>query len=138
MYSTVPLLSADTLDTPVSEVMHDGYVAIAATAPLGAAGQLMGERRVHAVLAVDSEERPLGWVTSRGMLHNTPRDWTNATVADAISEPLEFVKPTDSIRVALDAFLASGASHILVAESPTSPPCGVVAESDLLALTGRR
>lgn len=134
MYSTVPLLSAAALRTPVSELMHEGYVAVGAAQPVAAAARLMGQHRIHAVLVVDDEHRPLGWVTSRGMLHNTPRDWTAATAVDAISEPLEIVAPSATLRVALDAFLATGASHVLVADSPMSPPAGVLAESDLLGV----
>lgn len=94
----------------------------------------MSEHRVHAVLVVDDAQMPLGWVTSRGMLHNTPRDWRGATAEDAITEPVDLVRPSDTVRQALDAFLASGASHVVVADSRGGPLRGVLAESDLLGL----
>jgi CBS domain-containing protein len=136
-YSTVPLRSASGLDLPVCELMHTDYVAIDSGAPLASAAALMASRRVHAVLAVDADGHPLGWVTARGMLHNAPRDWRGATVADAITEPVGVIAPDAPLRAALDAFLASGSSHVVVAESPASKPRGVLADSDLLGVVAR-
>lgn len=133
-FSTSPLTSALGLDRPVLEVMHVGVVSVPAHLPLAAAARAMAEHRVHAVLVVDDTGGPLGWVTSRGMLHNLPRDWGNARAGDAISETLISVAPTDHVARALEAFLASGASHILVRTPNTGRILGVVAESDLLVV----
>lgn len=134
MFTTVPLKAAPGLDRPVLDVMHAGHVTIPARMPLAAAAGLMVTRRVHALLVCDDRGAPLGWVTTHGMLHNLPRDWSVATAGDAISEPLVDVAPDATVRQALDAFLASGASHILVRRPGEALVCGVVAESDLLAL----
>ncbi len=132
-YSTVPLNSAHGLDRPVQKLMHHGYVTIPAGLPLAVAARTMAARHVHAVLVCDVDGAALGWVTTRGMLHNLPRDWDCATAGEGISESVVSVPPTASVRDALQAFLASGASHILVRDRGDSPLLGVLAESDLLA-----
>jgi CBS domain-containing protein len=138
MYTTVPLKAAPGLDRPVLDVMHAGHVTIPGRLPLAEAARLMGARRVHALLVCDDRGAPLGWVTAHGMLHNLPRDWDGASVREAITEKLVDVAPEATVRDALDAFLASGASHILVRRPGDDLVCGVVAESDLLELLAAR
>jgi CBS-domain-containing membrane protein len=82
---------------------------------------------------------PLGWVTSRGILHNHAREWaTAASAADAISEPAATVAPTATLDDALTVvFVATSASHILVASDIAQAPVGVIADSDLVAFMAR-
>ena len=133
-FSTVPLNSAPGLDRPVVDVMHTGHISVAARMPLADAARTMAARRVHAVLVLADDGAPVGWVTARGMLHNLPRDWADATVGDAISEKLAGVSPTSTVRDALGAFLATGASHVLVRSPDDGSVLGVIADSDLLGL----
>lgn len=133
-FSTVPLNSAPGLDRPVVDIMHAGHIAVSARLPLAEAARTMATRRVHAVLVVDDHGAPLGWVTARGMLHNLPRDWAGATAGEAISEKLASVRPTSTLRETLGAFLATGASHVLVRSPDDGLVLGVVADSDLLVL----
>jgi CBS-domain-containing membrane protein len=131
-YSTVPLSSTTDLGPPASRVMHDGVITALASAPLADLANTMSVRRVHAVLVCDPAGVPEGWVTTRGMLHNLPRDWVGASAADAITEPVISVPPAADMHAVLQAFLASGASHILVRAADDEPVLGVIAESDLL------
>lgn len=139
MLTTVPMKAAPGLDTPVTEVMHHGLVTLPATATLAEAVRAMRDNQVHAVL-VDGDGDgggPLGWVTSRGLLHNHGRDWTiAASAAEAITEFPGHVAPTATLADAIDVFVGTGASHILVAAAG-GPPVGVVAESDLVAFLSR-
>jgi predicted transcriptional regulator len=130
-YSTVPL-TAGALDQRVADLMHEHPVTIPASMPLAAAARQMARRRVHAILVRDEVGGPLGWVTARGLLHNVPRDWAGAAAGDAISEALVTIRDTASAREALEAFAASGASHLLVVGDPGGVVRGVVAESDML------
>jgi signal-transduction protein with cAMP-binding, CBS, and nucleotidyltransferase domain len=94
----------------------------------------MRDNNVHAVLVTGTDHSPLGWVTSRGILHNHARDWTAAaTAAEAITQPAASVAPTATLADAMTVFVATGASHILVAASAGQPPVGVIADSDLVA-----
>ena len=133
-FSTVPLNSAPGLDRSVVDVMHAGHITVAARLPLAEAARTMAAGRVHAVLVLDDQGAPLGWVTTRGMLHNLPRDWAGATVGDAISEKLASVSPAATVRETLEAFLATGASHVLVRSPDDGSVLGVIADSDLLVL----
>ena len=133
-FSTVPLNSAPGLDRPAADVMHAGHVTVPGRLPLTEAARTLAARHVHAVLVCDDHGAPLGWVTTRGMLHNLPRDWEGATAREAISEQLATVAPTATVRDVLQAFLASGASHVLVRADDDPMVLGVIAESDLLVL----
>lgn len=134
MLTTVPVKSVPGLDKPVTEVMHDGVIALAATATLADVASAMRDKKVHAVLITGTDASPLGWVTSRGMLHNHARDWTvAASAADAITEPAASVAATATLADAVTAFVATGASHILVSGPAVQAPIGVLADSDLVA-----
>ena len=137
MLTTVPFKSVPGLDTPVSEVMHHGFIALPATATLADVAATMRDNKVHAVLITGSDGSPLGWVTSRGILHNHARDWTvAASAAQAITDPAATVAQTATLADAMTVFLATGASHILVASSAVQP-VGVLADSDLVAFIAR-
>lgn len=134
MFTTVPFKSAARLGTPVTEVMHHGVVAVPATATLQDAAAAMRDNKVHAVLVTGSDGSALGWVTSRGILHNHARDWSaGSSAADAITEPAAAVATTAALADALTVFVATGASHVLVSASASEPPAGVIADSDLVA-----
>lgn len=76
----------------------------------------------------------MGWVTSRGILHNHARDWSVATsAADSITEPAASIAATAKLADALTVFIATGASHILVGSATADAPAGVIADSDLVA-----
>jgi CBS domain-containing protein len=132
MLTTVPFKSAPGLDTPV---MHHGFIALPTTATLADAATTMRDNKIHAVLITGSDGSPLGWVTSRGILHNHARDWTTtASAADAMTHPAASVAPTATLADALTVFVATGASHILVGSSAAQAPIG---DSDLVAFMAR-
>lgn len=134
MLTTVPFKSAERLSAPVTEVMHHGVVALSCKATLADTAAAMRDNKVHAVLISGSDGSPLGWVTSRGILHNHARDWTtDSSAADAITDPAASVAPTATVGDAMTVFVATGASHILVGASAAEPPLGVIADSDLVA-----
>jgi len=134
MFTTVPFKSVPGLDKPVSEVMHRGVIALPATATLADVASTMRDDEVHAVLVTGTDGGHLGWVTSGGMLRNHGRDWTvAASVADAITQPAASVAPTATLADAMNVFIATGASHILVGPGAGEAPIGVLADSDLVA-----
>ena len=134
MLTTVPFTSAPGLDRHVGEIMHHGFIAVPATATLADVAAAMRDNKVHAILITGTDATPLGWVTSRGILHNHARDWTIATsAAAAITEPAASVAATAKLADALTVFVATGASHILVEAATVDAPIGVIADSDLVA-----
>ena len=138
MLTTVPAKTAPGLHRPVSEIMHHGYIALPATATLADVASAMRDNKVHAVLITDAGGTPSGWVTSRGMLHNHARDWSVASsAADAITEPAATIAATASLADAVTLFIATAASHLLVAATTAAAPIGVIADSDLVAHIAR-
>jgi signal-transduction protein with cAMP-binding, CBS, and nucleotidyltransferase domain len=138
MLTTVPFKSVEGLDRPVTDVMHHGVVALPASATLADAAAAMRDNKVHAVLVTGTDRSPLGWVTSRGILHNHALDWTaDSSAVAAITQPAASVAPTATIADAMTVFVATGASHILVASTANEPPVGVIADSDLVAFMAR-
>ena len=134
MLTTVPFKSVAGLDAPVTDVMHHGVVSLPASATLTDAAAAMRDNKVHAVLVTGTDGSPLGWVTSRGILHNHARDWTTeASAVAAITQPAASVAPTATLADAMTVFVATGASHILVAGTAGEAPAGVIADSDLVA-----
>lgn len=134
MFTTVPLRSLTTaLEAPVTSVMHTESVRVPGSASLALAAQTMLVHRVHAVLVCGVDDEPLGWVTTRGLLHNTPRNWDGATARDAICESVASVRPKQSVGEALDALMATNGSHVLV-RSADGTVRGVVSDFDLLDL----
>jgi signal-transduction protein with cAMP-binding, CBS, and nucleotidyltransferase domain len=137
MPSNVPFNAAAGLDTQVSEVMHRGVISLPATATLVDVATTMRDNDVHAVLVTGGDGSALGWVTSRGMLHNHARDWTaEASARDAITEAAGSVSPASTLADAVTVFMVTGATHILVA-APGEAPVGVLADSDLVAFMAR-
>jgi CBS domain-containing protein len=137
MLSTVPFSSAAGLDRPVVEIMRRGRITVPAERALVDVLRAMTDHGVHAILVTGADACPLGWVTSRGVLHNHARDWTVATAADAITEQVASVPTTATIGDALRAFIASGASHVLVGAERGGGLPGVVADSDLVSYLAR-
>ena len=134
MLTTIPFKSAQNLDAPITEVMRHGVITLPASSTLAEAAAAMRDNKVHAVLVTGTDGSPLGWVTSRGILHNHARDWSVASTAlEAITQPAASVVPTATLGDAMTVFVATGASHILVAASAAGPPVGVIADSDLVA-----
>lgn len=133
MLTTVPFKSMPGLKTPVAKVMHHGFVALAPAATLVDVAAAMRDNGVHAVLITGEGSKPLGWVTSRGMLHNHARDWTvTSSAGNAVTEPAVSVPANATLADALTAFIASGASHVLVTAATSAEPIGVIADSDLV------
>lgn len=134
MFTTVPLNAAADLETSVIDLMHADPVRVDGTVPFAEAARLMVVHRVHAILVCDPNGAPLGWMTTRGMVHNAPRDWASASAREAISEPSITVGAEATGRQALEAMLAAGASHILVCDGPRAGVLGVISELDLLGV----
>ena len=138
MLTTVPFKSVPGLEAPVTDVMHHGVVALPASATLADSAAAMRDNKVHAVLITGSDGSPLGWVTSRGILHNHALDWSiQASAVAAITEPAASVATSAKLSDAMTVFVATGASHILVAASAAGAPVGVIADSDLVAFVAR-
>lgn len=133
-----PAPLADRLDTAVREIMRPGVIVIAAHASVARAQRALLAHGVHAILVLaDDGRRPLGWVTSRGLLAWAERDISLSQAADAVTEPPLAIDPSASAREALALLEREGTSRLLVARGGDGVPEGVVADVDLLRLVSR-
>lgn len=132
-----PGASGDHLATAVRDLMTPAVLTIAEDASLVHVYRAMVAHSVHAVLVVGrTEGRPLGWVTTRGLLGWVGRDQSLASARDAITERAVTIEPNASARDALTALSQAGTSHLLVCRSEGATPEGVVSALDLIALEG--
>jgi CBS domain-containing protein len=131
-------LSGDRLDTPVRDLMRPGVIVLSEHASVAQAQRAVLAHGVHAVLILeDSTGRPVGWVTSRGLLAWTARDVALACAREAVTEPPIAVEPSASAREALEAIDRTGASRLLVVRDGAGLPEGVVSDVDLLREVAR-
>ena len=76
------------LDIAVRRIMRPGVVSIAEDASLRQVQRTMLSHGVHAVLVTAAAGgRPLGWITSRGVLDHLVEDATRVTAGGAITGP---------------------------------------------------
>jgi CBS domain-containing protein len=126
------------LHTPVRDFMRPGVIAVSEEASLRHAERAMVSHNVHAILVLGvTTGRPLGWVTSRGMLQWISHDLGLVTVGQGVSEPPTYIEPGATAQDAVEALSATGVSHLLVTRAPGQTPQGVVSDLDVLALCMR-
>jgi CBS domain-containing protein len=114
--------------------MRPGVITIVEDASVKQARRALESHGIHAILVVGRDQgRPLGWVTSRGLLGWLERDESLAHAIDAITESPTTIAPSASVRDAVAAILQPGVTHLLVQHHPDRLPEGVVGERDLLA-----
>src|SRR3954469_6824020 len=90
-------LSGDRLDLPVRDLMRPGVIVLCEHASVAQAQRAVLAHGVHAILVVeDRTGRPLGWITSRGLLAWAERDIALACAREAITEPPVAIEPSAS------------------------------------------
>jgi CBS domain-containing protein len=127
----------DHLETPVRDFMTPGVLTIAEDASLAHVYRAMVAHSVHAILVVGrTEGKPIGWVTTRGLLAFVGRERSLASASDAVTERPLKIDASATAREALTALSQPGTSHLLVSRHEDASPEGVVSELDLVALEG--
>jgi CBS domain-containing protein len=128
-------LSDRRLQTPVQDFMRPGVIAVSEDASLRQAERAMVRHGVHAILVLGrSNGRPLGWVTSRGMMKWLGHDLGLVPASQGVTETPTFIEPGATAHEAVGALSADGVSHLLVARVPGETPEGVVSDLDVIAL----
>lgn len=128
------LPDGERLDTPIRRVMTPGVVTIVEDASLGQVHRAMLAHGVHAVLVVGrTDGKPLGWVTSRGLLDWVTRDISLACARDAVNEKVVTVEPGATVREAAEALIKDGTTHLLVCHQTDWLSEGVVSDINLIA-----
>jgi len=128
----------DRLDTSVRDIMCPGVLVLAEDASVRQAEHALLGHDAHAVLVLKHDTgRPLGWVTSRGLLQWCERDTELSWLGNAVTEAAVTITPSATARQALELLDVTGATRLLVARRPDGLPIGVVADVDLLRLHAR-
>ena len=118
--------------------MRPGVIAVSDDASLRQAERAMVRHGVHAVLILGrSGGRPLGWVTSRGMLQWIHHDLGLIDAGRAVSETPTYIEPGATAYDAVQALTDGRVSHLLVTRAPGEIPQGVVSDLDVIALCTR-
>jgi CBS domain-containing protein len=132
-----PAGGGDHLEAPVRDFMTPGVLTIAEDASLAQVYRAMVVHSVHAILVVGrTEGKPVGWITTRGLLSWVGRDRRLAAAGDAITERPFKIDSTATAREALTALSQAGTSHLLVCRHEDASPEGVVSDLDIVALEG--
>jgi len=133
-----PAPPADRLDAAIRDVMRPGVIVISGHASVARAQRALLAHGVHAILVLDDDGgRPLGWVTSRGLLRWAEREITLCSARDAVTEPPVAIGPSATAREALALLERADATRLLVVRVDGCVPEGVVADVDLLRLVAR-
>ena len=104
-----PAPPADRLDAAIRDVMRPGVIVISGHASVARAQRALLAHGVHAILVLDDDGgRPLGWVTSRGLLRWAERDITLCSARDAVTEAPVAIDPSATAREALAVLAARG------------------------------
>ena len=133
-----PAPPADRLDAAIRDVMRPGVIVISGHASVARVQRALLAHGVHAILVLDDDGgRPLGWVTSRGLLRWAEREITLCSARDAVSEAPVAIGPSATAREALALLEHADATRLLVVRAEGCVPEGVVADVDLLRLVAR-
>jgi len=119
----------------VREFMRPGVITVSDDASLGHAEHAMVRHGVHAILLVGrTTGKPVGWVTTRGMLQWLNHDLGLVPASQGVTEPPTYIEPGATAQEAVKALSAPGVTHLLVARAPGETPQGVVADVDVISL----
>ncbi len=123
---------------PVRDFMRPGVIAVSEDASLRQAERAIVCHGVHAILVLGrTTGRPLGWVTSRGMLQCISHDLGLIPVSQGVTEAPTYIEPSATGQEAVQALAGAGVSHLLVTREPGETPQGVVSDLDVIALCTR-
>lgn len=123
------------LDAAIRRVMRPGVLTIAASASLRQVERAMLSHRVHAIVVVGDEDgRPLGWVTSRGVLRRLGENAFDIDAGAAVDTRAVTIRADAPALEGVGLLLESGADHLLVVQVPGALPIGVVTALDLVRL----
>ena len=120
----------------VSDAMHPGILSCEPDASITEVAKMMATHHVHCVAVVGiSHEEPecfvWGIVSDLDLVRAGIGDGTSETARGLAKQPIVVVEPTMRLSDAAREMLAHGVSHVVVADSITQRPIGVLSTLDI-------
>ena len=120
----------------VSDAMHPGILACEPDATLTEVAQMMATYHVHciAVTGVSHEEPQCGmWsvISDLDLVRAGIGDGQTSSAGSIAQQPLISVEPSTSLHEACELILTHRVTHLVVVESGTQRPIGILSTADL-------
>lgn len=118
----------------VADVMHTGILTTDPSTPLRVVAQLMADQRVHAVAVADPDHvrRPLGFVTVAEVAAATA-DAVDETAGQAVAAEVVTVPSSESVDTAARLMVEHAVDHLIVIDTSTGHPIGILSGLDVAA-----
>lgn len=123
--------------TTVGDVMHGGVVTCDLDEPLTSVARTMLQRRIHCVVvwhepATASDPQLWGVVSDLDLVKVAAIEDTGArTAGDSAATPALMVTPEETVRRAAQLMAEHDVAHLVVVDSETSNPVGVISTLDV-------
>ena len=120
----------------VSDAMHPGILSCEPDAPATEVARLMAAHHVHCVAVVGiSHEKPecfvWGIISDLDLVAAGISDEREPTARDLAGQPVITVRPSMPLRVAGEAMLRNGVSHLVVTDTEAGRPIGILSTLDV-------
>lgn len=127
----------------VRDLMHPGVFTCQPDAYLGQVAVLLTQYKVHALVVIDREERPIGIITDYDLLAG---EWLSVddeslsimrkmTAQDLMSYPVDSIESDVPVREAAHILIEKDVNRLLVTED--KKPVGVISTTDFVASIAR-
>jgi len=127
----------------VRDLMHPGVFTCQPDATLGQVAVLLTQHKVHALIVIDREERPIGIISDYDLLAG---EWLSfddeslstmrkMTAQDLMSYPVDTVEADMPVAEAAQILIDKDVNRLLVTEENT--PVGVISTTDFVASIAR-
>jgi CBS domain-containing protein len=114
--------------------MHHGILSCAVDTPLGEVAGMMAEHRVHAVVVTDPEtSRPFGIVSDLDVAAAVASGDEPSALEMAGTEALA-ISAGESLERAAQLMSEHGVSHLVVLDSASGYPTGILSTLDLVGV----
>lgn len=127
----------------VRDLMHPGVFTCQPDAYLGQVAVLLTQHKVHALIVIDREDRPIGIISDYDLLAG---EWLavddeslstmrNLTAHDLMSYPVDTVEADVPVNEAVQILVEKDVNRLLVTED--NKPVGVISTTDFVASIAR-
>ena len=122
------------INAPITEIMEERVITVPADASLERAIALMVEKSVGGLPVVDREDRIVGIITERDIMHLRGEMIDGRTVGDVMSRRVTTAPPGMTIEAAARTMMASGFRRLPV--TADNFVCGLITATDIMRYLG--